>query len=129
MGFWTGHQLLRRRVVFGDIQLGRPVDVTVDVAGGRVLGFEVRCGDGSHRFLPLAVAQISDSAIELASPLLLLDLGQLAFYRERAATLASLRPNVDDVVFDATGTITELVLRDGTRAPFDAAQLAAERAA
>ena len=35
------------------IEVGRTVDAVLDLEAGRVLGLEVRCGDGVDRFVPL----------------------------------------------------------------------------
>ena len=50
-------ELLSLPVRLHGIQLGRPVDALLDARVDRVLGFEVLCGDGAHRFLPFAVAR------------------------------------------------------------------------
>jgi hypothetical protein len=52
-----------------------------------VIGFEVRCEDGRHRFLPQAAATAHDLVIEINSPFALLDTDQLEFYRRRGTTL------------------------------------------
>jgi hypothetical protein len=81
-------ELLERPVVINGLRIGRVVDVILDRVKGKVVGFEVRCEDGQHRFLPRAIAAISaDSTIEIESPLALLDSGELDFYRRRGATL------------------------------------------
>jgi len=99
--------------------LGRSVELIVDVGVRRVLGFEVRCGDDTHRFLPLAVAHVRDAEIAVASPLTLLD--ELAFYRARGHGLGALRGarvasaggevgTLRDVVFADDGSIIEFVV-------------------
>ena len=82
-------RLLERTVVLKGVQVGRVVDVIFDRADGDVVGFEVRCEDGRHRFLPSAAATSHDSTIEIASPFALLDTDQLEFYRRRGSTLRS----------------------------------------
>ena len=85
-------QLLLRPVRVHGIDLGRAVDLILAPTNGRrALGFEVLCGDEEHRFLPLAAATVRADEIEVASTLTLLDDAELAYYRERASTLASLR--------------------------------------
>ena len=87
-----------------------------------MLGFEVRCGDDTHRFLPLAAARVRGGEIAIGSPLTLLD--ELPFYRARGHELAVLRgarvANVRgelgalrDVVFEDDGSIRELVVATG----------------
>ncbi|HEV2712644.1 MAG TPA: hypothetical protein VGU26_06065, partial [Gaiellaceae bacterium] len=65
------------------LTVGRVVDVILDRENENVIGFEVRCEDGLHRFLPRAAARRTDSRIEIDSPLALLDTDQLDFYRSR----------------------------------------------
>ena len=80
--------LLNMRVVVRGIELGRVVDVILDEAGERPVGFDVRCRDGEHRFLPLATAQVHDD-VEIESPLMMLESEQLDFYRSHGRTLRS----------------------------------------
>lgn len=81
-------ELLEATVVFKGVRIGRIVDVILDRAGGEVVGFEVRCEDRRHRFLPRAAVTIADdSTVEIGSPFALLDAGELEFYRERGVTL------------------------------------------
>jgi hypothetical protein len=61
--------------------------VILDRENGDVIGFEVRCEDGRHRFLPRAAATSRDSIVAVDSPLALLDSDELAFYRRRGVTL------------------------------------------
>ncbi len=84
-------ELLRLPVRLHGIQLGRPVDVLLDLVGGRVLGLDVLCGDEAHRFLPLSTARIHPDEIAVGSALTLLEESELAFYRARGSTLRSLR--------------------------------------
>ena len=85
----TGVELLNKRVVMGGIELGRVVDVLFDETGERVVGFDVLCGDGSHRFLPYATALIGGDEVEVGSPLVLLGRDQLDFYRRHGRALRS----------------------------------------
>ena len=81
------------------IQLARPVDALVDRAADRVVGLEILCGDGAHRFLPYAVADIRADEIAGDSALTLLDERDLDFYRPRTRSLADVQladPWVDD---------------------------------
>jgi hypothetical protein len=101
------------------IELGRSVELIVDHDVRRVLGFEVRCGDEAHRFLPLAAACVRDRGIAIGTPLTLLD--ELQFYRARGHGLGALRGarvanasgelgTLRDVVFEDDGSIGELVV-------------------
>ena len=61
----TAVELLNRRVVLDGIELGRVVDVILDETGERPVGFDVLCGDGSHRFLPYATVLIGGAEVEV----------------------------------------------------------------
>ena len=96
MGSMGSADVLALPVRMHGIALGRSVELILDVEVRRVLGFEVRCGDDAHRFLPLAAARIRDGEIATGSSLTLLD--ELPFYRARGHGLAALRgARVDDV--------------------------------
>jgi hypothetical protein len=84
-----GHveELLRQSVLLRGIEIGRVVDVILEPEHKAVIGFEVRCKDGRHRFLPRAAATRGAKGIELESPFGLLDTDQLDFYRSRGLTL------------------------------------------
>ncbi len=86
-----GVDLLNRRVVTRGIELGRVVDVILGEAAELPVGLDVRCGDGEHRFLPLASATIGEDDVEVSSPLLLLETAQFDYYRSRGRTLRSPR--------------------------------------
>jgi len=103
------------------IELGRPVDLVLDREHTRVLGFEVLCGDEERRFLPLAVATVRESELELKSALGLLDEAELAFYTKRGRTFAALRGcgvlharrlvgELADLTLAADGTIASVVV-------------------
>jgi sporulation protein YlmC with PRC-barrel domain len=119
MGSFAFGDVLALPVRLHGIGLGRVVELVVDLDVKRVLGFEVRCGDETLRFLPLAAAHVHEDRIAIGSPLTLLD--ELEFYRGRGHGLGALRGarvasaggelgTLRDVVFDADGKIRELVL-------------------
>ena len=85
----TGVEHLNRRVVLDGIELGRVVDVIIDGTGEGPVGFDVLCGDGSHRFLPYATALLDGETVEVGSPLVLLGRDQLEFYRRHGRALRS----------------------------------------
>jgi uncharacterized protein YrrD len=85
----NGVDVLSKRVVMRGIELGRVVDVILDEDGGHPVGFDVRCRDGAHRFLPLAAARIGEEEVEIDSPLMILGTEQLDFYRSHGRTLRS----------------------------------------
>ena len=119
MGSMASGNVVSLPVRLHGINLGRAVELVVDLDVRGVLGIEIRCGDDAHRFLPLAAAHVRDGEIAVASPLTLLD--ELAFYRGRGHGLGALRGarvataagklgTLRDVVFDADGSIRELVI-------------------
>jgi hypothetical protein len=119
MGSMVSADVLALPVRMHGIGLGRSVELIVDADVRRVLGFEVRCGDDTHRFLPLAAARVRRGEIAVASPLTLLD--ELPFYRARGHGLGALRGarvaiaggevgTLRDVVFEGEGAIRELVV-------------------
>jgi hypothetical protein len=80
---------LWQRVVMKGVRVGRVVDVILERENHGLIGFEIRCEDGRHRFLPRAAATSDGSVIEIDSPLALLDTDQLDFYRRRGVMLRS----------------------------------------
>jgi hypothetical protein len=88
MGSRSATELLQLPVRLHGIRLGRPVDVLLDSAEWRALGFVVLCGDESLRFLVFAGATPREDALEVASAFLLLE--DLGFYRERSRSLRGL---------------------------------------
>jgi hypothetical protein len=102
------------------IQLGRPVDLLLDLDSWNVLGFVVLCGDDSRRFLPYAAAQVGAEEIAVGSALMLLE--DAGFYEKRGVSFRSLLGEemsggtLKDLVLDAAGHVIELIVeRDGER--------------
>lgn len=85
------HDLLQRIVRLHGVQIGHVVDVILDPTDDSPIGLEVRCEDGKHRFLPMAVATSVGDELHVGSPFALLDADELAFYRERSVTLRGRR--------------------------------------
>jgi hypothetical protein len=126
-------ELLALPVRLHGLQLGRPVDVLLDREDGRALGLDVRCGDDVHRFLPFPTASVTPHELAIASPLVLLEEDQLAFYRARTSSLAALRGSpveqdsrpagrLRDVVIGSRGAIVEVIAESETgerRLPYD----------
>jgi hypothetical protein len=102
------------------IQLGRPVDLLLDLDHWNVLGFVVLCGDATRRFLPLAASQVLDDEIAVGSALMLLE--DVGFYMERGGSFRTLLGSelaggiVRDAWFTAGGAVAELEVEiDGAR--------------
>src|SRR5438105_6587964 len=119
MGSLSAAASLRLPVQLNGIQLGRPTDVFVDVESWQVLGFVVRCGDESVRFLPWAASQPTDGEIAVGSALMLLE--DVGFYAQRSASFRALTGGdvplggvLRDALIGDGGAITELEIeRDG----------------
>jgi PRC-barrel domain len=122
----SGRELLALRLRLHGIQLGQPADLLVDRETLRVVGLDIACGDGAHRYLPLAVALVKDDEITISSPLVLLEEDELGFYRTRTFAYSSLRGRpvevtgvaagrLVDIVFDATGDLVEVIVDDDGR--------------
>jgi hypothetical protein len=83
--------LLQRTVRLHGVHVGHVVDVILDASEGTTIGLEVRCQDGSHRFLPMAAARLVETEVVIDSPFALLDGDQLEFYRRRGVALRAAR--------------------------------------
>ena len=127
MGSLSAAALLRLPVRLHGIKLGRPTDLLVDVESWHALGFVVRCGDESVRFLPWAASQPSEAEIAIGSALLLLE--DVAFYEKRSSSFRSLLGEklpaggvLCDLLIGVGGAVSELeVERDGERRRLTAA--------
>jgi uncharacterized protein YrrD len=117
-------ELLHLPVRLHGIQLGRPVDLILDLDADRAIGLDVLCGDDVHRFLPFAVVTVGDDELVVRSALTLLEEAELAFYRDRASALSTLRGStlardgaavgrLRDVVVGSGGAIEAVLVEDG----------------
>ncbi|HZC74529.1 MAG TPA: hypothetical protein VE220_01025 [Gaiellaceae bacterium] len=106
-------ELLQLPVQLHGIRLGRPVDLLLDSAEWRALGFVVLCGDESSRFLVFAAADLGEDAIEVSSALLLLE--DVEFYRDRSRSLRDLLDGeLRDLLLTPDGSVEALVIeQDG----------------
>jgi uncharacterized protein YrrD len=109
-----------RPVCYADIRLGVVVDVLLDDALRRVLGFDVLCGDRAHRYLPLAACDVEEDTISVGSALVLMR-QELDFYRNRGRALTAIRGfplrrsgrtlgTVLDLVFASDGELRGVVV-------------------
>ena len=73
-------ELLGLPVTTNGIELGRSAAALVD-AGGRLIGLELACRDGSRRFLPAGAADIGTDEIRVVSALVFLDEREVDWYR------------------------------------------------
>jgi len=97
--------LLALPVRMHGIQLGRPVQALVDPRADRVLGLELVCGDGTHRFLPFSVARVGPGEIEVSSALALIDERELDYYRRNSRRVTDV--GYDDPWVDDDGALRE----------------------
>lgn len=113
MGPRSATELLQLPVRLNGIRLGQPVDLLLDPAEWRALGFVVLCGDGSSRFLVFAAADLREDAIDVSSALLLLE--DVEFYRHRSRSLRDLLgAELRDLLVTPGGSVEALVVeRDG----------------
>ena len=122
----TGRELLGLRLRLHGIQLGQPADLLLDRESLRVVGLDIACGDGAHRYLPLLVAVVEDKELSISSPLVLLEEDELGFYRTRTFSYSSLRGRpvevagvvagkLVDIVIDSSGTLVEVIVDDDGR--------------
>ncbi len=124
LSVWSSLQLPVR---LHGTRLGRPTDLLLDADARQALGFVVRCGDESTRFLPYAACQPSHDEIAVASALMLLE--DVAFYEKRGTSFRSLLGGetigggvLRDVVLGTDGTVELLdVEHEGSRSWIPAA--------
>jgi hypothetical protein len=98
-------ELLALPVRVHGVDLGRPVDALLDPEVDRVVGLELVCGDGAHRFLPFSVARIRVDEIEVSSSLALIDEREAAYYRLRSRRLSDL--GLAEAWIDDDGAVRE----------------------
>jgi hypothetical protein len=123
MGSRSATELLQLPVRLNGIRLGRPVDVLLDSAEWRALGFVVLCGDDNSRFLVFAAADLREDAIDVSSALLLLE--DAEFYRDRSRSLRDLLgPELRDLLVTRDGSVEALVVeRDGVAQQIEPADM------
>src|SRR5215471_2343858 len=121
MGPRSATGLLQLPLRLHGIRLGRPVELLLDLAEWRALGFVVLCGDESTRFLVFAAVDLREDAIDVPSALLLLE--DVEFYRDRSRSLRGLlgEPVVSgrhelgelhDLLLMPDGTVDSLVVEE-----------------
>ena len=109
MGSYSAAAALQLPVQLRGIQLARPIDLLLDVDSWRAIGFVVRCGDESVRFLPYGAAQPSAEEIAVQSALMLLE--DVAFYEQRGVSYRSLL----DAEVEGQGVLRDVILGGGGR--------------
>jgi hypothetical protein len=71
------------------VRLGETVDLILDPERTRVLGFDVLCGDATHRFLPFPAAELAGSGVSVESTLTHHGEDQRAFYPRDGCSLVA----------------------------------------
>lgn len=79
--------VLGRAVRAHDLRLGTVTGVVFDAGRERVLGLEVAGRDGVRRFLPWVAVELVGNATAIASPLVLVDTGELDGYARLGAVV------------------------------------------
>jgi hypothetical protein len=106
--------LVRRPVVMRGVRVGVAVEALFDRTLTRLVGFEVRCGDGAHRFLPFPASEVRNDGLVLESALVLLD-RELGFYRGGGSVFSTLRGQDVTLAGDLVGPLADvLVDREGS---------------
>ena len=105
----SGDALLKLPVRLQGAELGRPVDLVIDLENMHVVGLHVRCGDKTQRFLPLAAAAISRDEITASSTHALLN--ESDYYRKHGVSYRELRGTAVEVAGLRVGTLDDVVLR------------------
>jgi hypothetical protein len=72
--------LVGRAVMYRDIRLGVVVDALLDGLVHRLVGLDVLCGDGAHRFLPFPACDVVENHVAVDSALVFLE-RDVDFYR------------------------------------------------
>jgi hypothetical protein len=111
MGSLSATAALQLPVRLRGIQLGRPVDLLLETNSWHALGFVVRCGDASQRFLPLAASQTTDEEIRVASAHMLLE--DVGFYLSRSTSFRSLLGGEVNRGGRSGGRLRDIVLANG----------------
>ena len=104
--------LLERPVVLNGIELGFATDALVELETLRVVGFDVACGDDAVRFLPLGAARVVPGALEIDSPLILLEEDDQAFYRRRGRAFRELVGTIVEARDGVAGALVDICLDD-----------------
>jgi hypothetical protein len=104
--------LLRRPVAVGALRIGAAVDALFDRQLTRLIGFDVRCSDGAHRFLPYPACEVCDDRIAVESALVLLD-RQRGYYAVAGSAFSDLRGQEVSLDREQVGPLADLVVDAG----------------
>jgi hypothetical protein len=82
--------LVGRAVMYRYIRLGVAVDALLDGLVHRLVGLDVLCGDGAHRFLPFPACDVLSTHISVDSALVFLE-RDVDFYRAGGRPFSALQ--------------------------------------
>jgi hypothetical protein len=111
MGSLSAAELAGLPVRLHEVRLGRVVDLVLDPAARRLLGFVVDCGDETTRFLPFAASQPAENQIAVASALMLLD--DVGFYRKHGVSFRALEGAEIERAGASAGTLVDMLVDRG----------------
>ena len=103
--------LVHRPVTYRDIRLGVATDALFDRAVRRLVGLDVRCGDGADRLLPFPACEVREGRLAVESALVLLE-GNVDFYRLEGSTFGALQGVSVLAGGVELGTLADLVVDD-----------------
>jgi len=105
--------LVRRPVAVGEVRLGVAVDALFDRGLARLVGFDVGCRHGAHRFLPFPAAEVKEDRLAVESALVLLD-RELDFYRAGSRAFSDLVGEEVSLAGERIGPLEDLLVdREG----------------
>lgn len=101
--------LVGRTVMYRDIRLGVAVDALLDGLVRRLVGLDVLCGDGAHRFLPFPACDVVEKHISVDSALVFLE-RDVDFYRAGGRPFSQLRGLPVRLSGIEVGTLADVVV-------------------
>ena len=112
--------MVHRPVTYRDIRLGVVTDALFDRPVRRLVGLDVRCGDGADRLLPFPACEVREGRLAVESALVLLE-GNVDFYRLEGSTFGALQGvsvlgggvelgTLADLVVDDPGEVARVVV-------------------
>ena len=104
--------LVGRAVMYRDIRLGVAVDALLDGLVHRLVGLDVLCGDGAHRFLPFPACDVVETHISVDSALVFLE-RDVDFYRAGGRVFSKLQGLPVRLSGIEVGTLADVVVAPG----------------
>src|SRR5688572_3822804 len=101
--------LVGRAVMYRDIRLGVAVDALLDGLVRRLVGLDILCGDGAHRFLPFPACDVVESHVAVDSALVFLE-RDLDFYRVGGRPFSTLQGLPVRLSGIEVGTLADVVV-------------------